>query len=136
MRRGVAPRSITLGDSRAGSQDGQSLVKSLPACTMMPTCPEGTPDLTDGGVGMSSESIPFPGSAGAAAVVPAWSEDPLTARARAVWTAGDFFPIAAASRPALRSSSPGSSSSLASRSSTWRAGPATSPFQPRGRVLG
>ena len=43
---------------------------------------------------MSSESIPFPGSAGAAAVVPAWSEDPLTARARAVWTAGDFFPIA------------------------------------------
>jgi SAM-dependent methyltransferase len=26
--------------------------------------------------------------------VPAWSEDPLTARARAVWTGGDFLPIA------------------------------------------
>jgi SAM-dependent methyltransferase len=26
--------------------------------------------------------------------VPAWSEDPLTARARAVWTSGDFLPIA------------------------------------------
>lgn len=26
--------------------------------------------------------------------VPAWSEDPLTARARSVWTAGDFLPIA------------------------------------------
>ena len=48
---------------------------------------------------MSSESIPFPGSAGAAAVVPAWSEDPLTARARAVWTAGDFLPIARSFAP-------------------------------------
>jgi SAM-dependent methyltransferase len=27
-------------------------------------------------------------------VVPAWSEDPLAARARSVWTAGDFLPIA------------------------------------------
>ena len=26
--------------------------------------------------------------------IPAWSEDPLTARARLVWTAGDFLPIA------------------------------------------
>jgi len=36
---------------------------------------------------MSSESI-------TRAEVPAWSEDPLTARARSVWTAGDFLPIA------------------------------------------
>lgn len=35
---------------------------------------------------MSSESI--------TREVPAWSEDPLTARARSVWTAGDFLPIA------------------------------------------
>ncbi|HKT59844.1 MAG TPA: class I SAM-dependent methyltransferase [Gemmatimonadales bacterium] len=26
--------------------------------------------------------------------IPAWSEDPLTARARSVWTSGDFLPIA------------------------------------------
>jgi SAM-dependent methyltransferase len=36
---------------------------------------------------MSSESVPRP-------EIPAWSEDPLTARARTVWTAGDFLPIA------------------------------------------
>src|SRR6266536_515871 len=36
---------------------------------------------------MSSESI-------TRAEVPAWSEDLLTARARSVWTAGDFLPIA------------------------------------------
>jgi SAM-dependent methyltransferase len=35
---------------------------------------------------MSSESI--------TREIPAWSEDPLTARARSVWTAGDFLPIA------------------------------------------
>lgn len=29
-----------------------------------------------------------------AETVPVWSEDPLTARARAVWTGGDFLPIA------------------------------------------
>src|SRR5689334_25014810 len=28
------------------------------------------------------------------AEIPAWSEDPLTARARSVWTSGDFLPIA------------------------------------------
>ncbi len=31
--------------------------------------------------------------------VPAWSEDPLTARARSVWTAGDFLPIARSFAP-------------------------------------
>jgi len=31
--------------------------------------------------------------------VAAWSEDPLTARARAVWTAGDFLPIARSYAP-------------------------------------
>ncbi len=36
---------------------------------------------------MSSESI-------TRAEVPAWSEDPLTARARSAWAAGDFLPIA------------------------------------------
>jgi len=43
---------------------------------------------------MSSESIPRTRSE-----VPAWSEDPLTARARAVWTAGDFLPIARSFAP-------------------------------------
>jgi SAM-dependent methyltransferase len=43
---------------------------------------------------MSSESIPRAGGPGTRAEVPAWSEDPLTARARSVWTAGDFLPIA------------------------------------------
>jgi ubiquinone/menaquinone biosynthesis C-methylase UbiE len=33
-------------------------------------------------------------SLGTRAEVPAWSEDPFTARARSVWTAGDFLPIA------------------------------------------
>src|SRR6266498_1108451 len=42
---------------------------------------------------MSSESIRA-GSPGTRAEVPAWSADPLTARARSVWTAGDFLPIA------------------------------------------
>ena len=42
---------------------------------------------------MSSESIPRAGGP-ASGEVPAWSEDPLTARARSVWTAGDFLPIA------------------------------------------
>jgi ubiquinone/menaquinone biosynthesis C-methylase UbiE len=31
--------------------------------------------------------------------IPAWSEDPLTARARSVWTAGDFLPIARSFAP-------------------------------------
>lgn len=44
---------------------------------------------------MSSESVSPGGGAGTAtSEVPAWSEDPLTARARSVWTAGDFLPIA------------------------------------------
>lgn len=47
---------------------------------------------------MSSESIARGGDA-ATSVVPAWSEDPLTARARSVWTAGDFLPIARSFAP-------------------------------------
>ncbi len=43
---------------------------------------------------MSSESIPCVGGPGTGGEVHAWSEDPLTARARAVWTGGDFLPIA------------------------------------------
>jgi len=43
---------------------------------------------------MSSESIPSAGGPGTRGEVPSWSEDPLTARARSVWTAGDFLPIA------------------------------------------
>jgi hypothetical protein len=31
--------------------------------------------------------------------VRAWSEDPLTARARSVWTSGDFLPIARSFAP-------------------------------------
>jgi len=33
------------------------------------------------------------------AEIPAWSEDPLTARARSVWTSGDFLPIARSYAP-------------------------------------
>jgi SAM-dependent methyltransferase len=43
---------------------------------------------------MSAESTSGAGGPGTTAEVPAWSEDPLTARARLVWTAGDFLPIA------------------------------------------
>lgn len=43
---------------------------------------------------MSSEIISRAGGPGTGGEVPAWSEDPLTARARMVWTAGDFLPIA------------------------------------------
>jgi SAM-dependent methyltransferase len=48
---------------------------------------------------MSSESILRAGSPGAAGEVPVWSEDPLTARARSVWTAGDFLQIARSFAP-------------------------------------
>ncbi len=47
---------------------------------------------------MSSESIPRAGGP-TSGEVPAWSEDPLTARARSVWTAGDFLPIARSFAP-------------------------------------
>jgi SAM-dependent methyltransferase len=43
---------------------------------------------------MSSESIPCAGGPGTSGEVRAWSEDPLTARARSVWSGGDFLPIA------------------------------------------
>lgn len=42
---------------------------------------------------MSPEKTPCAGP-GTSGVVRAWSEDPLTARARSVWTSGDFLPIA------------------------------------------
>ena len=42
---------------------------------------------------MSHEKTPCTGPV-ASGVVRAWSEDPLTARARSVWTSGDFLPIA------------------------------------------
>ena len=48
---------------------------------------------------MSSESIPRTSGPGTGAEVAAWSEDPLTARARSVWTAGDFLPIARSFAP-------------------------------------
>jgi SAM-dependent methyltransferase len=48
---------------------------------------------------MSSESIPRAGGSTTRAEVPSWSEDPLTARARTVWTAGDFLPIARSFAP-------------------------------------
>jgi len=48
---------------------------------------------------MPSESIPRAGGPGIRGEVPAWSEDPLTARARSVWTAGDFLPIARSFAP-------------------------------------
>src|SRR5437879_3090707 len=47
---------------------------------------------------MPSESIPRAGGPPTRGEVPAWSEDPLTARARSVWT-GDFLPIARSFAP-------------------------------------
>lgn len=47
---------------------------------------------------MSLESH-APTAGGVQAEAPAWSEDPLTARARAVWTAGNFLPIAKSFAP-------------------------------------
>jgi SAM-dependent methyltransferase len=46
----------------------------------------------------SSESIPTTAGSNLAEI-PAWSEDPLTARARKVWTSGDFLPIARSFAP-------------------------------------
>lgn len=43
---------------------------------------------------MSSETTARAGAPGASGAVPAWTEDALTARARAVWSGGDFLPIA------------------------------------------
>jgi SAM-dependent methyltransferase len=43
---------------------------------------------------MLSESILRSGTPGPGGEVPTWSEDPLTARARAVWSGADFLPIA------------------------------------------
>jgi SAM-dependent methyltransferase len=42
---------------------------------------------------MPSDNTPCAGP-GTRGLVRAWSEDPLTARARSVWTSGDFLPIA------------------------------------------
>jgi ubiquinone/menaquinone biosynthesis C-methylase UbiE len=48
---------------------------------------------------MSYEGIRSAGGPGTRSEIPAWSEDPLTARARSVWTAGDFLPIARSFAP-------------------------------------
>jgi SAM-dependent methyltransferase len=48
---------------------------------------------------MLSETLLAAGGSGTSGEVPAWSEDPLTARARSVWTAGDFLPIAQSFAP-------------------------------------
>ncbi|MEO8634697.1 MAG: class I SAM-dependent methyltransferase [Gemmatimonadales bacterium] len=48
---------------------------------------------------MSSESIPCIDGPGTQGDVRLWSEDALTARARAVWTGGDFLPIARSFAP-------------------------------------
>lgn len=43
---------------------------------------------------MASKSVPCLTGPGTRGEIRVWSEDPLAARARAVWTAGDFLPIA------------------------------------------
>lgn len=48
---------------------------------------------------MSLESQSTAAGAAAQAEATAWSEDPLTARARSVWTAGNFLPIAKSFAP-------------------------------------
>ena len=48
---------------------------------------------------MSSENNPCVDGPGTRGDVHAWSEDALTARARAVWTGGDFLPIAKSFAP-------------------------------------
>ena len=47
---------------------------------------------------MSPDTPPCAGP-GTRGVIRAWSEDPLTARARSVWTSGDFLPIARSFAP-------------------------------------
>jgi SAM-dependent methyltransferase len=48
---------------------------------------------------MSPDNTPCVGRPGTKGVVRAWSEDPLTARARSIWTSGDFLPIARSFAP-------------------------------------
>jgi SAM-dependent methyltransferase len=48
---------------------------------------------------MTPEITSHAGGTGAHGEIPAWSEDALTARARAVWTGGDFLPIARSFAP-------------------------------------
>src|SRR6476620_295577 len=48
---------------------------------------------------MSDERNSCIGGPGTKGVVRTWSEDPLTARARSVWTSGDFLPIARSFAP-------------------------------------
>ena len=48
---------------------------------------------------MSSESVSRTSGPRTGGEVPSWSEDPLTARARSVWTGGDFLPIAKSFAP-------------------------------------
>jgi SAM-dependent methyltransferase len=48
---------------------------------------------------MSSKGIPCVGGPGSSGEVRAWCEDPLTARARSVWTSGDLLSIARSFAP-------------------------------------
>jgi hypothetical protein len=48
---------------------------------------------------MSSENIPCVDGPGIRGEVRAWSEDPLTARARSIWSGADFLPIARSFAP-------------------------------------
>lgn len=48
---------------------------------------------------MASGENPCVDGPGTSGEVRAWSEDPLTARARSVWTAGDFYPISTSYAP-------------------------------------
>lgn len=48
---------------------------------------------------MPSDRIPCVEGPGTTGDVRVWSEDPLTARARSVWTSGDFLPIARSFAP-------------------------------------
>lgn len=51
---------------------------------------------------MSFHGLPCAGDAGVAGAVRTWSEDPLTVRARTIWTAGNHAPIGRSYAPAAR----------------------------------
>lgn len=51
---------------------------------------------------MLSDGLPCADDSGITGAVRSWSEDPLTARARSIWTAGDFLPIARSYAPGAR----------------------------------
>lgn len=51
---------------------------------------------------MHSDGLPFTSGAGIAGRIRTWSEDPLTVRARTIWTAGNYAPIGRSYAPAAR----------------------------------